>query len=87
MSITTKDLPQIIDSVRRHLEAKDRDRHWGLRLQEKDYRLEDDWLYLIVTTTGEGIRPSEYAKVLDEVEKELSQEGTDNILLVPALDD
>jgi hypothetical protein len=85
--VTELDIPKILKTVREELERKGRERALELRLEERDYRLEDDWLYLCVTPANQGIRPFEYAEILGEIEKDLREQGNDNVLLVPSLAD
>lgn len=47
----------------------------------------DDWLHLVVVPDGENVRAYDYAKTLTEIEQELRDEGTREVLLVPARSD
>ncbi|MCX7020554.1 MAG: hypothetical protein WCK47_15290 [bacterium] len=58
-----------------------------LQVEDRDYRLEDDWLYVCVYPVTKGIRPYDYAEILAETEKELRAEGIDNVLIVPTRED
>jgi hypothetical protein len=81
---TTAQVQEIVDKVRRRLaEAEDQ----GVHLEVADERLEDDWLYIVVVPTRPGIRASEHARTMSQIERELRQQGHDNVLLVPALED
>ncbi len=81
---TTQQVQEIVDKVRRRLEDAERE---GVYLKVASERFEDDWLYIVVVPTQPGVRASEHARLMSQIERELRQEGDDNVLLVPALDD
>jgi hypothetical protein len=74
----------IVDKVRRRLKEAEAE---GVFLEVTGDKLEDDWLYIVVVPTRQGIRASEYANFMAKVERELRQQGEENVLLVPALQD
>ena len=83
---TQEQVPQIIHAVQQRLsEAARRGVHLAVR--QEDSRLEDDWLYVTIMPTQEGERASDYAALMSEIEKELREQGTDHVLLVPAMAD
>lgn len=49
--------------------------------------LDENWLYVTVTPTKAGGSASDDAKLMEEIEKKLSEIGFDDVLLVPAIDD
>lgn len=81
---TTQQVQEIVDKVRKRLADAERD---GVYLKVAEERLEDDWLYIVVVPTRPGVRASEHARLMSQIERELRQEGDDNVLLVPALED
>jgi hypothetical protein len=87
MTLTMQDVPRAIEEVKRQLAAKEDEKHLGLTLHEREYRLEDEWLYLLVTSIRPGIHADEYAQALDEVEQQLRREGFDHVLLLPMLEE
>ncbi|GMU22668.1 MAG: hypothetical protein AMXMBFR13_27530 [Phycisphaerae bacterium] len=62
-------------------------RNVGIELEISSYKLDDDWLYIVVIPSRAGVRASEYANQMSKIERELRAEGDDNVLLVPALED
>ena len=50
-------------------------------------KFDDDWLSIVVVPSKAGVRASEYANFMSKVERELREQGDDNVLLVPALED
>ncbi|MBI4578102.1 MAG: hypothetical protein HY718_00275 [Planctomycetes bacterium] len=81
---TTQQVQEIVDKVRTRLADAERE---GVHLKVAGERLEDDWLYIVVVPTRPGVRASEHARLMSQIERELRQQGDDNVLLVPALDD
>ena len=79
---TEAQVPGIVEAVRSKLvDAAKRD----VRLQVASHRLDDDWLYVVVTPTQPGERASDHARLMSEIEKDLRGEGIDHLLLVPTL--
>jgi hypothetical protein len=85
--VTEQDIPKIVDDVRKLLDEKSQKFHVNIQLEQQDYRLEDDWLYLCVTSSDPEVRVLDYSDALDEIEKDLRSHGIDHVLLVPALAD
>jgi hypothetical protein len=81
---TTQQVPEIVDKVRRRLADAERD---GIHLTVADERLDDDWLYIVVVPTQPGVRASDHARLMAQIERELRQQGDTNALLVPVLED
>jgi hypothetical protein len=81
---TTEQVDAIVEKVRKRLAGADGN---GAHLKVADYRLEDDWLYIVITPTRPGVRASDHARLMSQIERGLRQEGDDKVLLVPALDD
>ena len=48
---------------------------------------DDDWLYVVVTPSRPGVRASDHADGMVQVERALKSRGVRNVLLVPALTD
>lgn len=81
---TIEQTSAIVDKVRERLKDAERE---GVFLQVNGDKLDDDWLYIVVTPTRNGVRASEYANFMARIERELRQQGEDKVLLVPALQD
>lgn len=81
---TTEQTSAIVDIVRQRLAEGERD---GVYLKVDVAKLDDEWLYIVVVPSREGVRASEYANFMSKVERELRAAGHDNVLLVPALED
>lgn len=81
---TQAQVPSIVDEVRRRLQAAAAQ---GVPLQVSGEKLEDDWLYVVITPTQKGVRASDHARLMSQIERELRAGGTDQVLLVPALED
>lgn len=81
---TQAQIPDVLSAINAKLaEAARR----GIRLKIADQRLEEDWLSVVVVPAQPGIRASEHAVLMSQIERELRSEGFDNVLLVPALED
>jgi hypothetical protein len=81
---TDVQVPEIVDEVRRRLAAE---AGRGVALEVADFKLEDDWLYVVVTPGAPGVRASDHAALMSKIERELRQAGKTRVLLVPALAD
>ena len=82
---TQADVSDIIKAVTVRLEKAARA---GVHLQVSEHRLDDDWLYVVVTPAQAGTRASDHARLLSQIERELrEQEHIEQVLLVPAIDD
>jgi hypothetical protein len=74
----------IVDKVRQRLAEGERK---NVHLKVEGEKLDDDWLYIVVVPSKPGVRASEYANFMSKIERELRQQGDDQVLLVPALED
>lgn len=81
---TTEQTSAIVEKVRQHLENAKRE---GVHLKVDREKLDDGWLYIVVVPSEPGVRASEYARFMSQIERTLRQQGHDNVLLVPALED
>ncbi|HZL36164.1 MAG TPA: hypothetical protein VFC78_12680 [Tepidisphaeraceae bacterium] len=59
----------------------------GIHLKVSRERLDDDWLSIMVVPSRPGVRALDYATLMSKIERELREQGDDNVLLVPALED
>lgn len=59
----------------------------GLHLAVAEHRLIDGWLYVVVVPKRPGVRASDHARVMSQIERALRQKGEDKVLLVPELED
>lgn len=82
--IAQTDVPVVINRVRELLAKRQEGEDIPLEVEGRDYRVEDDWLYVVVRTTRPGIRALVYADTLSEIEKQLRREHIDHVLLVPS---
>jgi hypothetical protein len=48
---------------------------------------DDDWLYIVVIPKTSGVRASDHARLMSQIERELREQGDDRVLLVPALEE
>jgi tRNA (guanine37-N1)-methyltransferase len=76
----------IVEKVKDRLSEKSQKWNLEVQLVQQEYKWEDDWLYLSVSPIPKK-RLGEYSEMLSEIEKELRDEGIDNVLLVPTLPD
>ena len=80
-------IDEILDIVQSKLDERTRPQGVELRVDRHDSKLEDDWLYIVVTSPVPKVRPSIYSEWFSEVEKELREEDIDHVLLIPAVPD
>ena len=85
--ITEEQVPSIINDIRRRLEqaAQHNNVHLSVRIEES--KLDDEWLYVCVEPLRPGERASEHADLMAQIEKELREEGIENVILVPVIPD
>ena len=81
---TQAQVPEIVAEVRQRLDEVAKQ---GVHLQVVSEKLEDGWLYIVVTPTQPGVRGSDHAHVMSQIEREMRKQGTDRLLLVPTLED
>lgn len=81
---TQEQIPEIVAEVRKRL---DEEVKHGVHLEVVSEKLDDGWLYVVVTPSRPGQRASDHARVMSKVERELRKEGKENILLVPTLEE
>ena len=81
---TTQQAPEIVDKVTVRLQKAAQE---GIFLKVDGYKIDDDWLYIAVVPSTEGVRASTYANFMSQVERTLRAEGVENVLLVPAIED
>jgi hypothetical protein len=81
---TQEQVPEIVKEVRRRLEDMAQQ---GVYLEVTGEKLEDDWLYVVVAPARPGMRASDHARVMSQIERELRRDGKDQVLLVPSLEE
>jgi hypothetical protein len=81
---TEQEVQGIVTTIQQRLSDAQRR---GIHLQISGNKLEDDWLYVVITPSKPGERASDHARLMSEIERELRQSGTNQVLLVPAIDD
>jgi hypothetical protein len=81
---TEAQVPGIVAEVRQRLDEAAKQ---GVHLQVVSEKLDDGWLYVVVTPSQPGQRASDHARVMSQIERELRQKGADHLLLVPTLED
>jgi len=87
MMIAESDVKTVVEKIERKLEALRVAKGISLGVVPHDYRVDDEWLCVIVVPTEPGVRGSDYADSLSQVEKELRAEGIDHVLLLPEVHD
>lgn len=87
MIVSAEMLPAVLEKVRGKLKNLEQEEGVPLAVEEHDYKIEDDWLYICITPTKSGVRASDYARTMARVERELYEEDIENVLLVPTLDE
>lgn len=81
---TTQQVQPIVHKVERLLaEAEPA----GIHLKVSGHNLDDDWLYVVVVPKQPGVRASDHAQLMSQIERKLRTDGDDRVLLVPALED
>jgi hypothetical protein len=75
---------EIVQKVRDQLKAAEAA---GIHLQVSNEKLDDDWLYIEVVPARPGVRASDHANLMAQIERKLRAEGIDQVLLLPALED
>lgn len=78
---TPQQIPLIMHEIEDHFAAH----HIPLKVDSN--KLDDGWLTVVVVPTQTGIRASDYAERMSEVERNLRAHGYDEVVLVPALED
>jgi hypothetical protein len=86
-TLTADDVKSVLGTVQEKLAAKEKQSGIPLSVSSEASRQEDDWLYVVVAPTRQGIRAYDYVAILSEVERELHQQGLEHVLLVPAMPD
>jgi len=81
---TTQQVTDIVAKVKKRLAEAEQD---GIYLKVTGEKLDDDWLYITVVPSKSGVRASEHASFMSKIERELREQGDENVLLVPALND
>ncbi|MFI5380814.1 MAG: hypothetical protein ACHRHE_16065 [Tepidisphaerales bacterium] len=81
---TTAQQSEIVDRVKARLADAERE---GVYLKVSGYKLDDEWLYIVVEPAKAGVRASDHANLMSRIERDLRKDGIDQILLVPALQD
>ncbi len=81
---TTQQVPDIVSRVRTRLVAAEQE---GIHLRVAGEKLDDEWLYVVVVPAKPGVRASDHARLMSQIERELREQGDDQVLLVPALEE
>jgi len=81
---TTQQVPDIVSRVRTRLVAAEQE---GIHLRVAGEKLDDEWLYVVVVPAKPGVRASDHARLMSQIEGELREQGDDQVLLVPALEE
>jgi hypothetical protein len=81
---TAAEQSEIVDRVKARLAEAERE---GVYLKVSRYKLDDEWLYIVVEPAKAGVRASDHANLMPKIELDLRKDGIDQILLVPALQD
>jgi hypothetical protein len=81
---TTQRISDIVAQVRQRLSEAERS---GIYLKVSGEKLDGDWLYVSVVPARPGVRASDHAQLMSQIERELRAQGDDRVLLVPALEE
>ncbi|MGN6506327.1 MAG: hypothetical protein ACTHM6_12270 [Tepidisphaeraceae bacterium] len=77
-----QDVPTIVARVKQLLTDAQTQ---GIHLRLSAYRLDDDWLYLVVEPIRPNERASQHAHFMTQTERTLLKEGYGQVLIVPAV--
>lgn len=80
--MTADQVQRLLDKIERLLAGSNGSTP-RLRVSRELSRVEDDWLYAIVTGAAPGAGAAEYSKRLSEIEQTIRDEDHANVLLVP----
>jgi hypothetical protein len=81
---TVAEVPGIVAEVRKRLADVAAQ---GVHLEVTGDKLEDDWLYVVVSPSRPGTNALDHANYMAQIERELRRQGKDHVLLVPVLED
>jgi hypothetical protein len=81
---TEAQVPGIVAEVRQRLDEAAKQ---GVHMQVVSEKLDDGWLYVVVTPSQPGQRASDHARIMSRIEREMREKGADHLLLVPTLED
>ena len=81
---TLQQIDPIVQKIEQELKAAEAR---GIHLKVADSKLDDDWLYVVVVPKQAGVRASDHAQLMSQIERKLRADGDERVLLVPALDD
>lgn len=81
---TKEQVPAIVAEVRRRLDDMEKQ---GVYLKIVSDKLDDGWLYVVVMPSRPGMRASDHARIMSQIEREMRKQGTDRLLLVPTLEE
>lgn len=84
---TQAEIDAILQRIRTHLDARRSATGMELRVPSKGYVQDDPWLTVIVEPAVAGMRAYQFVDALSDLEKELRDDGVDNVFLVPAIPD
>ena len=79
-----QDVDQIMKKVEARLAEEEAN---GIPLKVASRKLDDDWLYVEIVPKQPGVRASDYARLMAQIERELRAQGDDQVLLLPAMED
>ena len=85
--MTQNQIQSLVQQARQELQKRAQSGGVALKIDNDGYRVDDDWLYIVVSPTKPGIRAYDYVEMLSDVERSLKQQGANKVLLVPALAD
>lgn len=81
---TDDQVSNVLDQVKKHLDTAAEE---NIRLNVDGHKLDDEWLYIVLTPSQPGMRASDHAELMAKIEKQLRKDGFDKVLLVPAIED
>jgi hypothetical protein len=73
--------------VQELISADDEGRKWGMSVMQGLTRVDDDWTYMVVgPTKGGGFWASDYARILEHLEKLVRKRIDAKLILLPVAD-
>lgn len=82
--MTQADVNRLLDKIERLLAAANGAAQ-SLRVARGMERVEDEWLYAVVTGAIPGQGAAQHSKLLSDIETRIRDEDHANVLLVPAM--
>jgi hypothetical protein len=86
-TMTSGDVKSILGIIQEKLAQRAKRSGIVLNVSSEASRQEDDLLIVVISPALPGVRAYDFVSTLGDVERELKEQGMQNVLLVPALTD